>query len=56
MPKKPTPEDLRHILSLRTEPCISLFLALPRHGPELAKAPVRFRALVRHALPLRSAL
>lgn len=49
MPKKPTPEDLRHILSLRTEPCISLFLALPRHGPDLAKAPVRFRALVRKA-------
>lgn len=49
MPKTPTPEDLRHLLSLRTEPCISLFLGLPRHGPELAKAPVRFRALVRQA-------
>ena len=49
MPKKPTPDDLRNLLSPRTEPCISLFLPLPRHGPDLAMAPVRFRALVRQA-------
>ena len=49
MPKKPKIEDLRHLLSKRTEPCISLFLSLPRHGPDLAKAPIRFRALVRQA-------
>lgn len=47
MPKKPTPEDLQNLLSHRTEPCISLFLPLPRHGSDLAMAPVRFRALVR---------
>jgi hypothetical protein len=49
MPKKPTPEDLRNLLAPRTEPCISLFLPLPRHGPDLASAPLRFRALVRQA-------
>jgi hypothetical protein len=49
MPKKPTPEDLRNLLTPRTEPCISLFLPLPRHGPDLASAPLRFRALVRKA-------
>ena len=49
MPKKPTAEDLRNLLAPRPEPCLSLFLPLPRHGPELAKAPVRFRALVREA-------
>jgi len=49
MPKKPTPEDLRNLLSPRTEPCVSLYLPLPRHGPDLAKAPLRFRALVRQA-------
>ncbi len=47
MPKKPTPDDLRNLLAPRTEPCISLFLPLPRHGAELAMAPVRFRNLVR---------
>ncbi len=47
MPKKPTPDDLRNLLAPRTEPCISLFLPLPRHGTELAMAPVRFRNLVR---------
>lgn len=49
MPKKPTPEDLRNLLSPRSEPCISIFLPLPRHGPDLAKAPLRFRRLVRQA-------
>ena len=49
MPKKPTPDDLHNLLSPRTEPCISLFLPLPRHGPDLAMAPVRFRALLRQA-------
>ena len=49
MPKKPTPDDLHNLLSPRTEPCISVFLPLPRHGPDLAKAPVRFRALLRQA-------
>lgn len=49
MPKKPTPDDLRNLLAPRTEPCISLFLPLPRHGSELAMAPVRFRNLVRQA-------
>ncbi|HYN42820.1 MAG TPA: hypothetical protein VE129_13640 [Thermoanaerobaculia bacterium] len=49
MPKKPTPDDLQNLLAPRTEPCISLYLPLPRHGPDLAKAPVRFRALVRQA-------
>jgi len=49
MPKKPTPDDLRNLLAPRTEPCISLFLPLPRHGAELAMAPVRFRNLVRQA-------
>lgn len=52
MPKRPTPEDLRGLLAPRTEPCISIFLPLPRHGPDLAKAPVRFRALVRQAQAL----
>ncbi|MCL4807138.1 MAG: hypothetical protein KJ062_05000, partial [Thermoanaerobaculia bacterium] len=49
MPQKPSPEDLRDLLVPRTEPCISLFLPLPRHGPDLATAPLRFRALVREA-------
>jgi hypothetical protein len=49
MPKKPTTEDLGNLLSPRTEPCISLFLPLPRHGHELARAPLRFRALVKEA-------
>jgi len=49
MPKQPTAEDLRNLLAPRPEPCLSLYLPLPRHGPELAKAPVRFRALVREA-------
>ncbi len=49
MPKKPTAEDLQNLLSPRDEPCISVFLPLPRHGPDLAMAPVRFRALVRQA-------
>lgn len=49
MPKKPTPEDLRNLLAPWPEPCLSFFLPLPRHGPDLAKAPVRFRALVRKA-------
>jgi hypothetical protein len=49
MPKKPTPDDLHNLLSPRTEPCISVYLPLPRHGPDLAKAPVRFRALLRQA-------
>lgn len=49
MPKKPTPDDLRNLLAPRTGPCISLFLPLPRHGAELAMAPVRFRNLVRRA-------
>ena len=49
MPKKPTPDDLENLLSPRTEPCISVFLPLPRHGSDLAKAPVRFRALLRQA-------
>ncbi len=47
MPKKPTPDDLQNLLSPRAEPCISLYLPLPRHGHDLAKAPLRFRALVR---------
>ncbi len=54
MPKKPTPEDLRNLLAPRTEPCLSLFLPLPRHGSDLAMAPVRFRALVRQAEGLLS--
>lgn len=49
MPKKPTTEDLRNLLSPRPEPCISIYLPLPRHGRELGAAPVRFRALVREA-------
>ncbi len=49
MPKKPTAEDLRNLLLPRPEPCVSLFLPLPRHGPDLASAPLRFRALVREA-------
>ena len=49
MLKKPTPDDLHNLLLPRTEPCISVFLPLPRHGPGLAKAPVRFRALLRQA-------
>lgn len=49
MPKKPTPEDLRNLLSPRAEPFISVFLPLPRHGRDLATAPLRFRALVREA-------
>lgn len=49
MPKKPNSYDLQNLLSPRTEPCISLFLPLPKHGPDLAMAPVRFRALVRQA-------
>jgi hypothetical protein len=49
MPKKPTPEDLLNLLTPRSEPCISLFLPLPRHGSDLSMAPVRFRALVRQA-------
>ncbi len=49
MPKKPTADDLQNLLAPRTEPCISLYLPLPRHGPDLAMAPVRFRALLRQA-------
>src|SRR5512140_179600 len=49
MPKKPTIDDLRNLLPPRTEPCISLYLPLARHGPDRAMAPVRFRALVREA-------
>lgn len=49
MPKTPTPEDLRNLLSPRTEPCISVYLPLPRHGTDLSRAPIRFRALVRQA-------
>lgn len=49
MPKKPTPDDLRNLLAPRMQPCISLFLPLPRHGAELAMAPVRFRNLVKQA-------
>jgi hypothetical protein len=49
MPKKPNLDDLHNLLSPRTEPCISLYLPLPRHGPDLANAPVRFRALLRQA-------
>ena len=49
MPKKPTQEDLRNLLSPKSEPCISIFLPLPRHGPDLAMAPVRFRSLLRDA-------
>lgn len=49
MPKRPTPDDLRNLLAPRSEPCVSLFLPLPRHGTDLAKAPTRFRALVRAA-------
>lgn len=49
MPKRPTPDDLRNLLAPRTEPCISLYLPLPRHGADLAMAPVRFRNLVRQA-------
>ena len=49
MPKTPTPEDLRNLLLPRPEPCISIFLPLPRHGAELATAPLRYRALLREA-------
>jgi len=49
MPKMPTPDDLHNLLSPRTEPYISVFLPLPRHGLDLAMAPVRFRALLRQA-------
>ena len=54
MPKPPTLEDLRNLLEPRTEPCISVFLPLPRHGPDLASAPLRFRALLREAETLLS--
>ena len=49
MPKTPTPEDLRNLLQPRSEPCISIFLPLPRHGADLATAPLRYRALLREA-------
>lgn len=49
MPKNPTSEDLRNLLAPRAEPCISLFLPLPRHGRDLATGPLRFRALLRQA-------
>ena len=49
MPKKPTPDDLQNLLSPRPEPCISIYLPLPRHGLDLTMAPVRFRALLRQA-------
>lgn len=49
MPKTPTPEDLRNLLLPRPEPCLSLFLPLPRHGADVAAAPLRFRALLREA-------
>ncbi|MBI5440366.1 MAG: hypothetical protein HY900_04045 [Deltaproteobacteria bacterium] len=49
MPKKPTLDDLQNLLLPRTEPYISVFLPLPRHGPDLAMAPVRFRVLLRQA-------
>jgi hypothetical protein len=49
MPKTPTPADLRNLLQPRSEPCISIFLPLPRHGADLATAPLRYRALLREA-------
>jgi hypothetical protein len=49
MPRTPNADDLRNLLAPRVEPCISLFLPLPRYGPELEKAAVRFRSLVRQA-------
>lgn len=49
MPKKPTADDLHNLLLPRREPCVSLYLPLPRHGPDLVMAPVRFRSLLRQA-------
>lgn len=54
MPKTPTQEDLRNLLQTRPEPCISIFLPLPRHGADLAAAPLRYRALLREAEGLLS--
>lgn len=49
MPKEPNLHDLQNLLAARTEPCVSVYLPLPRFGPDLANAPVRFRALLRKA-------
>ena len=54
MPKTPTPDDLRDLLQPRTEPCISVYLPLPRHGAEAAAAPLRLRSLLREAERLLS--